>query len=349
MKHTGFISHLIGRHQNGEQGADASISTLPKIQPRLNTRFENPLSNSTTMRSTAITEDTEQLLRKGSSVFDTSFHDREVVARRRNSESNLHFNQQSTGVTETKNEMGKTLTAGKFDSPLIDQSVHQKNKYKYNSDKIDNRMLQTSEYRNEKITERNSDTSRREFKESFELHQRINEILARLPVESKKQSQLPLINQLDINIQPQLQSPGDLVQNTSIMRYKNKKVPHESDVYEGQQRVSEATPHHPIEPLQKSAMANIINKPGQENKSNAQPGLFEIPSWLSQLQQELRARVNDRAPNNASEPVINVTIGRVEVRAVQGEQIKNNRAKPKPKTVLGLDEYLKQGRGGSAT
>jgi hypothetical protein len=44
-------------------------------------------------------------------------------------------------------------------------------------------------------------------------------------------------------------------------------------------------------------------------------------------------------------PTINVTIGRVEIRAVPPAQ---QRAKPKPATVLSLEDYLRQRAKGAA-
>jgi len=45
-------------------------------------------------------------------------------------------------------------------------------------------------------------------------------------------------------------------------------------------------------------------------------------------------------------PTINVTIGRVEIRAVPPPA--QQRAKPKPATVLSLDDYLRQRAKGAA-
>jgi hypothetical protein len=76
------------------------------------------------------------------------------------------------------------------------------------------------------------------------------------------------------------------------------------------------------------------------NKHNRLNGGREAPSWLN----EMEDRLSQRVPNNKSnpEPVINVTIGRVEVRAVQAETPKHANDKKKPTGVMSLGDYLKQ-------
>ena len=87
---------------------------------------------------------------------------------------------------------------------------------------------------------------------------------------------------------------------------------------------------------------NKIITAGEENNSTsdnpAQP-----PLWMS----ELTARLNtgNREKEVKTDPVINVTIGRVEVRAVQTDSPKKVRQAKKPTGIMPLDEYLKK-RGG---
>jgi hypothetical protein len=76
-------------------------------------------------------------------------------------------------------------------------------------------------------------------------------------------------------------------------------------------------------------------------------GSLELPSWLSEMQAAFSQRWQKMHSNSEAEPVINVTIGRVEVRAVQTESPKQSKRKNKPVGVMSLDEYLSQrGRGG---
>lgn len=78
------------------------------------------------------------------------------------------------------------------------------------------------------------------------------------------------------------------------------------------------------------------------NRSLQQPGLLQIPNWLTAMQADLNNRWQEINAKTESEPVVNVTIGRVEVRAVQKEIEKQPGSKQKPSGVMSLDDYLKQ-------
>jgi hypothetical protein len=71
-------------------------------------------------------------------------------------------------------------------------------------------------------------------------------------------------------------------------------------------------------------------------------GSLEPPSWLSEMQTEFNQRWNELNRRSEPEPVINVTIGRVEVRAVQVDTPKQTKRQKKPSGVMSLDEYLNQ-------
>ena len=71
-------------------------------------------------------------------------------------------------------------------------------------------------------------------------------------------------------------------------------------------------------------------------------GSLEPPSWLSKMQTEFNQRWNELNRKSEPEPVINVTIGRVEVRAVQADAPKKAKHQKKPSGVMSLDEYLNQ-------
>lgn len=93
------------------------------------------------------------------------------------------------------------------------------------------------------------------------------------------------------------------------------------------------------EPLNQSInhQAQTVNTP-----INSQDGAFQIPAWLTGMQAELNNRWREINAQSKAEPVINVTIGRVEVRAVNAESAKPSPAHAKPRGVLSLDDYLKQ-------
>jgi hypothetical protein len=75
---------------------------------------------------------------------------------------------------------------------------------------------------------------------------------------------------------------------------------------------------------------------------NSQTGALQIPDWLKDWQTERYARLQEANTHTQTDSVINVTIGRVEVRATSSERQKASSVQTKPKGVLSLDEYLKQ-------
>lgn len=90
--------------------------------------------------------------------------------------------------------------------------------------------------------------------------------------------------------------------------------------------------------------ARQISRPASSPLSSRSAGLLELPGWLNGLQAELQnlREGASAAPQTQPEPVINVTIGRVEVRAVQATTAQRAQRSPKPSGIMSLDEYLKQ-------
>lgn len=95
------------------------------------------------------------------------------------------------------------------------------------------------------------------------------------------------------------------------------------------------------EPASKSG---ILNSESQlEQHTVPQPGLLQQPSWLTEMQSDLNKRWQDiNTRLKPSDPVVNVTIGRVEVRAVKAEAPQQPNQKEKPNGVMSLDDYLKE-------
>lgn len=95
-----------------------------------------------------------------------------------------------------------------------------------------------------------------------------------------------------------------------------------------------------IQPADKLKKQNIENR--LEHYESDQAGAMQIPDWLTDMQADFNARWQRINTQTKSEPVINVTIGRIEVRAVQAETTKKPKAHHKPSGVMSLDDYLKQ-------
>ena len=77
-----------------------------------------------------------------------------------------------------------------------------------------------------------------------------------------------------------------------------------------------------------------------DNRDISRDGSLEPPTWFSDMQAEFNRRWNELDSKSEPEPVINVTIGRVEVRAVQADAPKKAKHQKKPSGVMSLDEYL---------
>lgn len=81
-----------------------------------------------------------------------------------------------------------------------------------------------------------------------------------------------------------------------------------------------------------------------ERRVQENNGLMQVPDWLTEIQ----ASLNDRPQHllqigtqEQPEPVVNVTIGRVEIKAIQAESGRKSKVSNKPIGVMDLDEYLK--------
>lgn len=83
------------------------------------------------------------------------------------------------------------------------------------------------------------------------------------------------------------------------------------------------------------------NSPSNDN-GLSQPGLLEAPDWLTAIQADITNRFQEVSAKAEPEPVVNVTIGRVEVRAVHADAPSKTRQPQKPSGVMSLEEYLIQ-------
>ena len=89
-----------------------------------------------------------------------------------------------------------------------------------------------------------------------------------------------------------------------------------------------------------------LKKTAQESQKERtkapQAGVLQIPGWLAAMQADLNRHWQEDNGKPEVEPVVNVTIGRVEVRAVQADSAKQPKTRNKPSGVMSLDDYLKQ-------
>ncbi len=88
-----------------------------------------------------------------------------------------------------------------------------------------------------------------------------------------------------------------------------------------------------------SVSTSATAEPTQQREAT---GALQIPDWLADIQAGFHNRWRELDQQVKSEPVVNVTIGRVEVRAVQDKPAKPAQARNRPSGVMSLDAYLKQ-------
>lgn len=95
-----------------------------------------------------------------------------------------------------------------------------------------------------------------------------------------------------------------------------------------------------IQSLETESKQNKDHQP--EQNSTPQSGLLQEPDWLTKVQTDLNHRLQEIKATIEPDPVINVSIGCVEVKAVQSDTAKHTKSRKKPSGVMSLDDYLKQ-------
>ena len=78
-----------------------------------------------------------------------------------------------------------------------------------------------------------------------------------------------------------------------------------------------------------------------ESRRERHAGVMRTPDWLMDMQRNLNSRRESNVVSS-SEPSINVTIGRVEVRAVHTESETRQVKRDQPVGIMSLEDYLKQ-------
>ena len=107
-------------------------------------------------------------------------------------------------------------------------------------------------------------------------------------------------------------------------------------------------PEGKLEKPNRSTKAKTGNGDGQSDRGVLkQDGLLQIPNWLTQIQADLNNRWQEISNKTETEPVVNVSIGRVEVRATQAQTPKKAKETVKPTGVMSLNDYLSQREGRS--
>ena len=88
---------------------------------------------------------------------------------------------------------------------------------------------------------------------------------------------------------------------------------------------------------------NTETGPAAQNPQ--QTGLLHTPDWVAEVKSQLQRRYGVLDSQPEPEPVVNVTIGRVEIKAVPGNVQKQTVAADQPGSIMSLDQYLKKRSG----
>lgn len=112
----------------------------------------------------------------------------------------------------------------------------------------------------------------------------------------------------------------------------------------GQQGAQQSTYKSSNKSLHQNAQNVGSPDPASSPSSLSNSGSLQAPDWLNQIQVDLQDRWQAQALNQKSqaEPVVNVSIGRVEVRAVQADTTPARKKRTLPSGVMTLESYLKQ-------
>lgn len=107
-----------------------------------------------------------------------------------------------------------------------------------------------------------------------------------------------------------------------------------------------------IEPAVNVEQTGCVKQHGIDNRARQrkthQSGSLQTPNWLTEMQSALNSRLREMNTQEKSEPTVNVTIGRVEVRAVHKAPAKQTKLQNKPSGIMSLDDYLEQRNKGQS-
>jgi hypothetical protein len=84
---------------------------------------------------------------------------------------------------------------------------------------------------------------------------------------------------------------------------------------------------------------------GQPALQPRRPGPLRTPGWVAEIQSALQERHGPGRPSAEPEPTVNVTIGRIDIRAVRRETRDRSGPGPEPGRIMSLDDYLDKRNG----
>ncbi len=310
-----FLRTLIDRHQEGPAGRDS----VHKVQPRPKARFENDMGSDTFASSTLETGSEFSVSRRS----DTNRHDpsaeslltTDIRQTARQAQDSVQPNNDKPAIAsdyaprlDDLNSRIEALTS-KLQRQLYGQDT---------SRTADNQSVEPSEI-DETTSENNGQANHRKWSTNDDINHRIQAILQTLhrqqPHQSDEKSSLQSINR---------RTPDRAVSELEISRRPEKNVPDGNIL--------------PKEPV--FNIPSISSLPEQEEIHHG--GQLQTPDWLNEMRVDFNERwlaINGKAK---TEPIVNVTIGRIEVKASPADSVKQSKVRiNKPSGVMSLDDYLK--------
>jgi hypothetical protein len=93
------------------------------------------------------------------------------------------------------------------------------------------------------------------------------------------------------------------------------------------------------------AREDETGQPALRPQRPQRPGPLRTPDWVAEIRSALQERHGPGRPSAEPEPTVNVTIGRIDIRAVRRET--RDRSGPGPETgrIMSLDDYLDKRNG----
>lgn len=299
-----FLKNLIARHQS--EGGSQNVSHI--VQPRPKSRFETgsgfELPLALAQDNSTIEPITGTASIPSSEIRQTPVHHYPTTGKN-NQGPGCYSNDETelTGTSSLKSE-GKSSTQETSSLPTPDRSYQQHkehNELDQNTEQPNNQHLSVSD----------------------SLNTHIQIILQRLNSEQNQRS--------DNHASIENGENAQLLNTASVINQNQATRSEAQHVVPGEildlKQVDSPRKH------------STENQPGE--RAEHQSGVLQIPNWLRDMQSDITNRLQGIRNQEKTEPVVNVTIGRIEVRAIQTDSVKPAIIQNKPSGVMSLDDYLK--------
>lgn len=320
-----FLKNLINRHNSPNARAKTSV-----VEPRPKSRFENNSDSAVEANGTKNDNIRSSAVSNGLSETrnDAQQDHREDAPIQLDIEQpTLVAESREVGPADRKASPpslnGVDDLAGRIEALSLQLGSKLSFTQPKTDEQINNKYIESESP--DGTTNRSTQVDRDESSKSYQLNQQIDAVIKRLA---------------NKNNDPR---PEQVTNKPQTSSFATEKTPDLKQQRQGRQVV-------PIESESSSKLGILNNENQPEQHTVHQQGLLQQPGWLTEMQSDLNKRwqhINTKTESTKS--VVNVTIGRVEVRAVQNSGGQAPRVKKKSSGVMSLDDYLKsRGKEGRA-